>query len=423
MQGGASEEGVVFEKRVPALVKFLVDFGAKSRGEFGTIAGTLHTVEFDAFADQFVGLWIPDVIRYIRALCIVILRWAEVDENHSHNCSFFYEILQKNCHESGTLLSRFESADSIEIQYFQYHSVVFGKRKWGKQRVANLMKSFIYLRSDFIRMENHSYPADTGSHFPYGALPYNPALSLWLSVDPLSGKYPGVSPYVYCADNPIMIKDKDGREYDWVEKSDGTIYWDDNATSQETAKTGEKYLGKNVLVATHNRDADLNEPINSATFDLYLESNKEGPSASIEGNTVPSNGEVSGTLAEGLYPARFQGRAKYIQKGKTDLALIVNEGNSVPTAEGSSKSSMTGIFLHAGNNYQTSLFDSKGHAYSEGCLIGPCRPNSSTEWNAFGQQLLGFNGYLYLRGQPSPAPPEFPPIDSFLPGRSVLKRW
>ncbi len=74
------------------------------------------------------------------------------------------------------------------------------------------MKSFIYLRSDFIRMENHSYPADTGSHFPYGALPYNPALSLWLSVDPLSDKYPGESPYAYCGDNPILLKDPDGRE-------------------------------------------------------------------------------------------------------------------------------------------------------------------------------------------------------------------
>lgn len=74
------------------------------------------------------------------------------------------------------------------------------------------MKSFIYLRSDFIRMENHSYPADTGSHFPYGALLHNPALSLWLSVDPMADKYPGVSPYTYCADNPVRLVDVDGRK-------------------------------------------------------------------------------------------------------------------------------------------------------------------------------------------------------------------
>ena len=49
------------------------------------------------------------------------------------------------------------------------------------------------------------------SAFPV-ALPHNPALSLWLSVDPLSDKYPGSSPYVYCANNPVRLVDVDGRE-------------------------------------------------------------------------------------------------------------------------------------------------------------------------------------------------------------------
>ena len=45
------------------------------------------------------------------------------------------------------------------------------------------------------------------------AWPYNSELSLWLSVDPLSDKYPGVSPYVYCANNPVVMKDPDGRTF------------------------------------------------------------------------------------------------------------------------------------------------------------------------------------------------------------------
>ena len=35
-------------------------------------------------------------------------------------------------------------------------------------------------------------------------------LSIWLSVDPLSDKYPHLSPYVYCADNPVKYIDPDG---------------------------------------------------------------------------------------------------------------------------------------------------------------------------------------------------------------------
>jgi hypothetical protein len=36
-------------------------------------------------------------------------------------------------------------------------------------------------------------------------------MSIWLSVDPLASKYPSISPYVYCAGNPVMFIDSDGR--------------------------------------------------------------------------------------------------------------------------------------------------------------------------------------------------------------------
>jgi len=36
-------------------------------------------------------------------------------------------------------------------------------------------------------------------------------LGIWISVDPLAEKYPNVSSYVYCADNPVNIIDPDGR--------------------------------------------------------------------------------------------------------------------------------------------------------------------------------------------------------------------
>ena len=48
-------------------------------------------------------------------------------------------------------------------------------------------------------------------NFPYTPFPH-PTLSIWLSVDPMSDKYPGVSPYVYCGNNPVRLVDEDGRE-------------------------------------------------------------------------------------------------------------------------------------------------------------------------------------------------------------------
>ncbi len=37
-------------------------------------------------------------------------------------------------------------------------------------------------------------------------------LTMWLSVDPMSDKYPSISPYAYCAWNPVKLVDPDGKE-------------------------------------------------------------------------------------------------------------------------------------------------------------------------------------------------------------------
>ena len=39
-------------------------------------------------------------------------------------------------------------------------------------------------------------------------------MSMWLSVDPLADKYPSISPYAYCAWNPIKLVDPNGMEVD-----------------------------------------------------------------------------------------------------------------------------------------------------------------------------------------------------------------
>ncbi len=52
---------------------------------------------------------------------------------------------------------------------------------------------------------------ETGRYY-YGARYYEPKVSLWIGVDPLAEKYPSMSPFVYCANNPIRFLDPDGNE-------------------------------------------------------------------------------------------------------------------------------------------------------------------------------------------------------------------
>jgi RHS repeat-associated protein len=46
----------------------------------------------------------------------------------------------------------------------------------------------------------------------FGARYYDARISLWYGVDPMAGKYPHVSPYVYCLNNPINAFDPDGND-------------------------------------------------------------------------------------------------------------------------------------------------------------------------------------------------------------------
>ena len=47
--------------------------------------------------------------------------------------------------------------------------------------------------------------------YDYGARQHDPILGRWDRIDPLCEKYYSTSPYAYCANNPMMMVDPDGR--------------------------------------------------------------------------------------------------------------------------------------------------------------------------------------------------------------------
>lgn len=65
---------------------------------------------------------------------------------------------------------------------------------------------------------------ETGLYY-YGARYYDPKTSLWLSTDPLELKYPNISTYTYCANNPIIAIDPNGKDWEIssYRDNDGTL--------------------------------------------------------------------------------------------------------------------------------------------------------------------------------------------------------
>ena len=65
--------------------------------------------------------------------------------------------------------------------------------------------------------------SETGLSY-FGSRYYSSDLSIWLSVDPMSDKYPSLSPYTYCTDNPVKLVDPNGEDYEvLIDNSNKTI--------------------------------------------------------------------------------------------------------------------------------------------------------------------------------------------------------
>ena len=88
--------------------------------------------------------------------------------------------------------------------------------------------------------------AETGYSY-FGARYYDSDISVWLSVDPLSDKYPSMSAYMYTAGNPVMLVDPDGMRFKDAfghrvrikAKKDGTLEYKFN---KKTPEIGREYF-------------------------------------------------------------------------------------------------------------------------------------------------------------------------------------
>ena len=175
-------------------------------------------------------------------------------------------------------------------RYF-YHPDHLGSSSWITDGSGNATQHLHYLPfgEDWVDQRNASWSApytfsgkekdvETGYGY-FGARYYDSGLSIWLSVDPMSDKYPSLTPYNYCANNPVILVDPDGREiegdyYDengeWM-ANDGI---DDNRVYQANPE-GNITFGVGVLKQTQfDYVGDVNEVRMEFTGDMVKNSEK-----------------------------------------------------------------------------------------------------------------------------------------------------
>ncbi|MFD2914936.1 SpvB/TcaC N-terminal domain-containing protein [Psychroserpens luteus] len=113
--------------------------------------------------------------------------------------------------------------------YF-FHPDHLGTGTYLTDMSGNPYQFFINLPFGETMYEQHSYAEDyvnpykfsgkeldrETNFYYFGARYYDPNTSLWLSVDPLTENYPSIGGYSYCANNPIIYFDPDGRRIYFV---------------------------------------------------------------------------------------------------------------------------------------------------------------------------------------------------------------
>ena len=123
----------------------------------------------------------------------------------------------------GYLHSLTNHPNTVSTLYF-YHPDHLGSASWITNIHGKTIQHLYYLPwgEDFVNQRTTDFSArftfsakekdlETGLSY-FGSRYYSSDLSIWLSVDPQAAKYPSLSPYVYCADNPIKLVDPNGED-------------------------------------------------------------------------------------------------------------------------------------------------------------------------------------------------------------------
>ena len=143
-------------------------------------------------------------------------------------------------------------ADGKPIQHLQY--LPFGE-PFVNQHLADYQERYLFTGKE----------RDEETGYGYFGARYmdHEIMSMWLSVDPMADKYPNISPYAYCAWNPVKLIDPNGKEvYVTGEDADRVV---------DQLKTGNMDIcrAKNGLLSTdlHGKTRDDLSPEERLIYD------------------------------------------------------------------------------------------------------------------------------------------------------------
>lgn len=170
------------------------------------------------------------------------------------------------------VIKKYENQVNPDEPIFYYHSDHLGSASYITNKSGIETQHIVYLPfgEDWVDMKYNTQQFDTPYKFNgkekdtetgynyYGARYYSDNLSIFLSVDPMSDKYPDESNYIYCSNNPILFIDPDGNE---------KLIWVHREKESGLAKAQEKYKDDGAIhIFSHGNSGGLGAYINGKEY-------------------------------------------------------------------------------------------------------------------------------------------------------------
>ncbi|KXB47514.1 RHS repeat-associated core domain protein [Bacteroidales bacterium KA00344] len=129
--------------------------------------------------------------------------------NHDHEKMQFY--YHPDHLGSSSYITNLDGEVAQHIEYVPFGEVFIDELELTRKSAAAGKANCNNTWNTPYRFNAKELDEETGMYY-YGARYYEPRLSLWMSCDPLEEKYPNISSYDYCMNNPVKFIDPDGKE-------------------------------------------------------------------------------------------------------------------------------------------------------------------------------------------------------------------
>ncbi|MBR4176145.1 MAG: RHS repeat-associated core domain-containing protein [Bacteroidales bacterium] len=224
----------------------------------------------------------------------------------------------------------------LAVQHLQY--LPYGER-YVDQRISGYSERFTFTGKERDEETGYGY---FGARYMDHEL-----MTMWLSVDPMSDKYPSMSPYSYCAWNPVKLVDPDGKMIDDYFSENGKYLGSDNAQTKNVRIISETIwnsLSKDI-------DGKTNHYVGFVLSTSFSQKSQEGMSVEsqleVYNHYNPTDYLISAKKEE-KSNTKVGGMATIVgfSNKKTTIRLEININGNINTVVCDNADEITSCFAH-----------------------------------------------------------------------------